>query len=69
MSGIPAAVPTPPPSLQQQTQRLLAQVQQAQSRQAQADAEVERHLPAVEQAVAAIRRRFAAHARIAARAA
>lgn len=69
MSGIPAAVPTPPPSLQQQTQRLLAQVQQAQSRQAQADADIERHLPAVEQAAAAIRHRFAAHTRSAARAA
>lgn len=67
MSGIPAAVPTPPPSLQQQTQRLLAQVQQAQSRQAQADADIERHLPAVEQAAAAIRHRFTAHARRAAR--
>ncbi|WP_420008323.1 AAA family ATPase [Xanthomonas sacchari] len=69
MSGIPAAVPTPPPSLQQQTQRLLAQVQQAQSRQAQANADIERHLPAVEQAAAAIRHRFAAQARSAARAA
>ncbi|MDQ1091079.1 transitional endoplasmic reticulum ATPase [Xanthomonas sacchari] len=69
MSGIPAAVPTPPPSLQQQTQRLHTQLQQAQTRQAQAEAEVERHLPAVEQAVAAIRRRFMAHARTAARAA
>ena len=48
--------------LQQQRLRLQTQLQQAQVRQAAAEAEVERHLPAVEQAVAAIRRDFVAQA-------
>ncbi|MCC4595879.1 AAA family ATPase [Xanthomonas campestris pv. phormiicola] len=48
--------------LQQQRLRLQTQLQQAQVRQATAEAEVERHLPAVEHAVAAIRRDFVAQA-------
>ncbi|WP_369941426.1 AAA family ATPase [Xanthomonas medicagonis] len=52
--------------LQQQQLRLQAQLQQAQLRQTAAEAEVERHLPAVEQAVATIRRDFGARAQQAA---
>ncbi|WP_164914596.1 hypothetical protein, partial [Xanthomonas translucens] len=66
MSSVPAE--SRASYLQQQRLRLQTQLLQTQARQAAAEAEVERHLPAVEQAVATIRSDFVAQAAQAARA-